>query len=273
MSRTASANIHSTAIIHKSAEIAGDVVIGPYAVIGAGVRIGEGVQIDSHTVLEHATIGKRCHLFPSAFIGTAPQDMKYRGEPTHVEIGDETIIRECATVNRGTREKGLTRIGKNCLLMAYSHVAHDCTLGEGVTLANSVALAGHVEVGDFAVLGGMVGVHQFVRVGKLSMLGAGAMVPLDVPPYTQAQGDRARLVGLNLVGLKRRGIGSKAAEEIKGAYRSIFSSGLTLVEAMDQIEAQTPGPEVKYFIDFIRSSQRGICRPAKKIVEIVEEED
>ncbi|PIU83860.1 MAG: acyl-[acyl-carrier-protein]--UDP-N-acetylglucosamine O-acyltransferase [Elusimicrobia bacterium CG06_land_8_20_14_3_00_38_11] len=255
--------IHSTAIIDKSAEIEKDVEVGPYTVIGKNVCIKSGTKIGAFTVIEYAEIGKNCKIFSSAFIGTAPQDLKYQDEPTKIVIGNNCIIRECVTLNRGTSASRLTSIGDNCLFMSYSHVAHDCIVGNNVIMANCVTLAGHVEIGDFVVIGGLAAIHQFVRIGRFSMLGGGAMIVLDVPPFCQAQGDRAKLVGLNLVGIKRHGFTEKQISNIKSTYKTIFTSGITVAEAIDQLEAAGPSKEVIEFTTFIKNSKRGITRPGK----------
>ena len=255
--------IHQTAIIDKSAEIDKDVEIGPYVIIGKETKLKSGTQIGAFSVIEHAEIGKNCKIFSSAFIGTAPQDLKYKNEKTKIVIGDNCTVRECVTLNRGTPAHGTTQIGNNCMFMAYSHVAHDCIIGNEVIFANCGTLAGHVEVGDFSVIGGLVAIHQFTRIGRYVMCGGGAKVPLDVPPFCQAQGDRAKLVGLNIVGLKRHGFSEKQINDIKSAYKTVFTSGLTVAEAIDQIDASNPSKEVKEFIDFIKNSKRGITRPGR----------
>lgn len=265
------ARIHPTAVIHPDARIASDVEIGPYAVIGEDVSIGAGTSIGPHAVVEFAEIGRNCRLHASCFVGTAPQDLKYKGERTRLVLGDGCIVRECATLNRGTAAAGVTRIGKNCLFMAYSHVAHDCVLGDGVILANCAALAGHVEVADRAVIGGLAAVHQFVRIGRLAMVGGGAKVAQDVPPFLMVQGDRARITGINAVGIRRAGLDGKILDELKWAYRTLFLSGVTLAEALDQTEASGPGPEVLELVRFIRDSRRGICGRRRKTGD--EEED
>jgi UDP-N-acetylglucosamine acyltransferase len=192
MSTTQSAAIHPTAIIDPSAQIAAGVQIGPYAVIGPEVVLEARVKIGPHATVEFAEVGEACQIHAGAFVGTAPQDLKYRGERTKLALGPGCVVRECVTLNRGTAATGVTRIGARCLFMAYSHVAHDCVIGSEVIVANSVAIAGHVEVGDGAVLGGLSAIHQFARIGKLAMIGGGAMVPVDVPPFMLAWGDRAR---------------------------------------------------------------------------------
>ena len=261
---TALAAIHPTAVIHPSAQIADGVEIGPYAVIGEDVILHPRVRIGPHAVVEFAEIGEACQLHASAFVGTAPQDLKYRGERTRVILGPGCVVRECVTLNRGTAATGETRIGARCLFMAYSHVAHDCIIGNEVILANSVAVAGHVEIGEGAVLGGMVGLHQFVRVGKLAMIGAGAMVPLDIPPFTLAWGDRAQLNGLNLIGLRRRGYNAEVISTLKKAYRELFASDQPITELLAHMSQNPQSEPVKELIDFLQKSSRGFCRPGKK---------
>lgn len=257
--------IHSTAVIHPTAEIADSVEIGPYAVIGEEVKIGHQSKIGAHAVIEFAEIGSACQIHSHAFVGTAPQDLKYRGEKTKIVIGDGTIVRECATLNRGTAYSGKTVIGKKCLFMAYSHVAHDSVIEDEVILANSVAVAGHVHIGSGTVVGGLAGIHQFVRVGRLVMVGAGAMVPMDVPPFCTVWGDRARIVGLNIEGLRRRHCSDASIDALKKAYRKFFFSKKTMHHATQQILAEKwCTPEVKEFIDFVQVSNRGICRPKLK---------
>ena len=255
--------IHKTAIIHPNAKIEDGVEIGAYAVIGDRTEIKKGTVIGAHAFVEASIIGNNCKIFNSASVGGAPQDLKYKNEETILIIGNNTTVREFCTLNRGTTSSNKTIIGSDCLLMAYTHVAHDCIIGNGAILANCATLGGHVEVGDNAVLGGIVAVHQFCKIGKYAMIGGGAMVAQDVMPFAQAHGDRARLVGLNLVGLRRHGFSREGIEEIKSAYRTLFSSGLTLNEALDQIEAGFSGNEVKEIVTFIKNSKRGICRPTR----------
>ncbi|MBN1823973.1 MAG: acyl-ACP--UDP-N-acetylglucosamine O-acyltransferase [Endomicrobiales bacterium] len=262
--------IHETAIISKNAHIAKDVVIGAYSIIGDGVTIHSGVKVDSHTVIEHAEIGKNCRIFSHAAVGTAPQDLKYKNEDSKLVIGDNCIVREFTTLNRGTTATGKTVIGSDCMFMAYSHVAHDCRIGDNVIMANVATLGGHVEIGDYAFVGGLAAVHQFVRIGRLAMIGGGSCVTLDILPYTQVQGDRARLLGLNLVGMKRRKLSAEAMEDIKTVYRTLFLTGIPMEEALDQLEAMNPKKEVREMLDFIHASKRGIARPRKKEEEIEE---
>jgi UDP-N-acetylglucosamine acyltransferase len=261
--------IHKTAIIDQSAKIAEDVEIGPYAIIGEGTEIQSRTKIGSHAVIEFAEIGENCRIHSHASIGAPPQDLKYKGERTKIIVGKNCIVREFCTLNRGTTASGKTVIGENCLFMAYTHVAHDCIIGNGVITVNAATIGGHVEIGDFAVISALVGFHQFTRVGKLAMVGGGAKVSLDILPFTQAQGDRAKLIGLNLVGMKRRGFKPETIEEIKNAYRVLFLSSLPLEEALDQLGASDPGEEVREMIDFIHKSKRGIARSGRK--EISEE--
>lgn len=261
------ATIHPTAIVHPSAKIGQDVRIGPFAVIGEEVILHDRVEVDSHAVVEYADVGEGCHIFPSAFVGTAPQDLKYAGEKTRLILGAGCRVREGVTLNRGTTASGVTRIGARCLFMANSHVAHDCIVGDDVIVANSVAIAGHCEVGDGTVLGGMVGLHQFVRVGKMAMVGAGAMVPLDIPPFALAWGDRARLSGLNLIGLKRRGYKASDVAELKNTFRDVFNSAIPLKDLLPQLLQHQTNPAVVEFLRFISDSvakSRGICRPDPK---------
>jgi UDP-N-acetylglucosamine acyltransferase len=256
-------DIHATAIVDALSELADDIVVGPYAVIGPHVRIGRGCRIGAHVVIEGPTrIGDHNVVHPFASIGSAPQDLKYNGEPTALEIGDHNIIREFATLNRGTSgENGITRIGSRNMFMAYAHVAHDCTLGDDVVMANAATLAGHVTIENHAIVGGLVAIHQHCRVGESAILGGGAMVVLDVPPYCMAQGDRAKLYGLNLVGLKRRGFSRGTLEALRAAYRVVFSSGLRLADAVARLRSEHAGiAEVQHLADFCSTSKRGICR-------------
>ena len=257
--------IHPTAIIDKSAEIDKDVEIGPHAIVGKNVIIKSGTKIGAFSVIEHAEVGKNCRIFSSAFVGIAPQDLKYKGEKTKLVMSDNCIVRECVTLSRGTAAHGITEIGNDCMFQAYSHVGHDCIVGNGVIMSNAATLAGHVEVGDYAIISGLVAIHQFVRVGRFAMLSGGAMVVLDVPPFCQVQGDRAKLFGLNIVGLKRHGFDEKKISEIKSAFKTIFNSGITVAEALDQLDASNPPKEVREFIDFIKNSKRGITRPGRTI--------
>jgi UDP-N-acetylglucosamine acyltransferase len=257
-------SIHPTAIVQSGAEVAPDVEIGPYAVIGAGVELRAGVSIGAHAVISGpSVIGEDCKIFHHAVIGEDPQDKKYAGEPSRLEVGRGNTFREFSTVHRGTGEDGLTRIGEDNLFMAYSHVAHDCIIGNHCVLANASQLAGHVVVADNVVIGGLVGVHQYCRLGRCAMLGGGAKAAQDVPPFTIAQGDRARLYGLNIVGLRRSGLDLSVVGGLKSAYRQLFHHGLPLRIALEQVrEVYAEVPEVAELVEFIEGSTRGICRSA-----------
>lgn len=255
--------IHSTALIDPGAEIAEGVDVGPYAVIGDGVRIAAGTRIQHHaSILGPTVIGRENDVFPFASLGTAPQDLGYRGEPTRLETGDRNVFREFVTINRGTSKGGgLTKIASNCYFMSYSHVAHDCVVGNNVIMANSAALGGHIHIGDNAILGGLVAVHQFVRIGRLAMIGGVSGVPKDIPPFMIASGERAELYGLNSVGLRRHGFTAHQISQLKRSYRLLFRSGLSLKEAAARVEKEFAGAEeIEELLDFIRTSKRGICR-------------
>jgi len=255
--------IHATAIVHPNAQIGDQVSIGPYAVIGEHVKIGAGTWIGPHSVIEGwTTIGCENKIYQFASVGAEPQDLKFHGEQTTLTLGDRNLVREFVTIHRGTEDGGgKTVIGSDSLFMAYSHVAHDCQIGNHVILANAATLAGHVEIDDFAILGGLTAVHQFVRVGSHVMVSGGSMVAQDVPPYTIAQGDRAKTIGINSVGLKRRGFTDEAIRAIKNAYRLMYRAEMKQEEALEQIIAEFGSfPEVMAFVDFIRGSKRGMAR-------------
>lgn len=255
--------IHPSAIVSSKAIIAEDVSIGPYSVIGDQVEIGSGTVIGPHTTIDpFVKIGENCRIFQFAAIGAPPQSLKFKGETSQVVIGDDCIIREFVTIHRGTEfGGGLTRIGDSCFLMAYTHIAHDCIVGNQVVMANNATLAGHITIGDYATVGGLVAIHQFVRVGEYAFIGGKSAVTKDIPPYVIASGDRATLHGLNQVGLKRHGFSPEVLSQLKKAYRLIFRFGLTLKEAIERVLAEVdPLPEVTHFIQFIKSTQRGITR-------------
>jgi UDP-N-acetylglucosamine acyltransferase len=254
---------HPTALIDPGARLHDTVEVGAYCVVGGDVSVGAGTRIGPHVVIDGRTrIGERNRIFQFSSIGAIPQDLKYRGEPTELVIGDENVIREFTTLHIGTEGGGgITSIGDNNLLMNFSHVAHDCRIGNRVILANGATLAGHVTIEDFVIIGGLAAVHQFVRLGESSMLGGGAMVVQDVPPFCVVQGDRAGLVGINVEGLRRRGFAPEALKGIRGVYRLLFRSGLPLREAMATARAEAGlVPEVIRFLDFVESSKRGVCR-------------
>ena len=250
------------AYIHPSAKIADNVVIEPFSVIGKNVQIEEGTWIGPNVnIFEGAIIGKNCKIFPGASIAAVPQDLKFDGEETNVVIGDNTIIRECVTISRGTKDKFKTVIGNNCLLMAYVHVAHDCYVGNHCILANAVQIAGHVYVEDYAIVGGSTAVHQFVHVGAHTMISGGSLVRKDVPPYTKAAREPLSYSGINSIGLRRRGYSPEKINEIQEIYRQIFLKGLNNSSALDKVELEMkPSKERDEIIHFIRNSDRGIMK-------------
>ena len=256
--------IHPTAIIDSKAEISEGVEIGPYSVIEKNVLIGEGTKIGPHVVIREGTyIGKQCQISQFASIGEAPQFLGYKGEKTFLQIGDHNIIREFVTLHRGTiKGGGKTVIGNENFLMAYSHVAHDCQIGNQVVMANGATLAGHILIEDFAIIGGLSAIHQFCRVGTYAIVGGLTGVLLDIPPYTKAQGDIAKLFGLNTIGLKRANFSEETLKALKKAYRIIFRSSLTLEKAMKRVveDEISQTPEVQHFLQFIQCSKRGITR-------------
>jgi UDP-N-acetylglucosamine acyltransferase len=255
--------IHSTAIVQDGARIHDSVEIGPYAVIGPHVRIDAGTRVGAHAVIEGWTeIGKDNKIYQFASIGADPQDLKFHGEESSLRIGDRNTIREFVTMHRGTEDGGgETLVGNDNLFMAYTHVAHDCVIGNRVILANGATLGGHVRVDDWAILGGLSAVHQFTRVGSHAMISGGSMVTQDIAPYIIAQGDRAKAAGINLVGLKRRNFSDETLRDIKQAYKLMFRSNLRQEEALERITAEiSDAPEIRLFVDFIRASERGVAR-------------
>lgn len=255
--------IQPLAYIHPQAIIADTVVIEPFVTIYKDVVIGEGTWIGSNvTIMDGARIGKNCRIFPGAVISAPPQDLKYKGEASTVTVGDNTIVRECVTLNRGTAlDKNTTTIGKNCLLMAYVHIAHDCIIGDSVIIANSVQLAGHIEVQDYAFIGGASAVHQFVSIGAHSLISGGSLVRKDVPPYTKAGREPLSYVGINSVGLRRRGFTSEQINEIQDIYRTIFLKKFNISRALDIIETEREATEIRdEIIGFIRNSNRGVMK-------------
>ncbi len=255
--------IHDHAIVDPAAEVADDVEIGPFCVIGPDVTIGSGTRIGPHTVIRGpCTIGRDNRIFSFASIGEGPQDLKYADEPTRLEIGDRNTIREYVTLNRGSAHgTGLTRIGDDNMFMAYSHVAHDCLVGSHTVFANCASLAGHVDIGDWAILGGFSGIHQYCRVGEHSFAGMGSMVSRDVPPYVIVAGNHARSYGINKNGLKRRGFSPRAIRALHGAYMALFKSRSTRAEARSRVDKLAAEfPEVRRLVEFLDDSQRGIVR-------------
>lgn len=258
----AAPSIHPTAVVEPGAELEAGVEIGPYALVGPHARLGPGVRVGSHAVIAgHTRLAAGCRVFPHAVIGQPPQDLKFRGERSFLVVGERTVIREFATLNVATNPEESTVVGADCLLMAYSHVAHNCTLGDHVILANSANLAGHVTIEEYVTVGGVTPVHQFVRIGCHAFIGGGSRIPQDVAPYTLVAGNPARLGGLNRVGLERRGFSAETLAALERAFRIMFRSRLNVPEALARARAEVPdGPEVRHFLDFFATSSRGVSR-------------
>ena len=256
-------NIHSTAVVSPEASLQEGVEIGPYSVIGPNVKIGKDTVIGPHAVIEGRTeIGDKCRIFQFASIGALPQDLKFDGKETKVIIGNNNMIREFVTIHSATSaDIGMTFIGDNNLIMAYCHVAHNCKLGNNIVMANAANLAGHIHVEDYAIIGGLSGVHQFTRIGCHSIIGGASAVVQDIPPYITVSGNRAKPYGLNLIGLKRRGFPEETIQALKKAYKIVFRSSLLLSVAIERIQEEVKDlPEVRHFTDFIKNAKRGICR-------------
>ena len=255
--------IHPTAVVDRHAELDSSVEVGPYAVIGPQVEIGAGTTVGPHAVIEGRTrLGERNKVFQFASVGAPPQDLKYAGEDSALEIGNENLIREFTTLHKGTTGGGgVTRIGNRNLFMAYAHVAHDCQVGSGCVLANAATLGGHVMLGDHVILGGLAAVHQFTRIGKHAFVAGGAMVVMDVPPFCTAQGDRAELAGINSIGLARHGFSEEQIGRVKDAYRILFRSKLPLEEAVERLRTELgEQPEIQELLTFVTTSERGLTR-------------
>lgn len=252
--------VHSTAVVDPGAELHSNVEVGPFAVIGPQVEIRSGTRLAAHVVVERNTrIGRGCSIGVGSVLGGAPQDKKYGGEDTWLEVGDDTVIRDYCTLNRATNARGMTSIGSGCFLMTYVHVAHDCVVEDGVVIANAVQLAGHVHVESHATIGGSTPVHQFVRIGTLAMIGGGSRLPQDVPPYTRAAGNPYRLYGINTVGLARAGIAADVRLCLKQAYRKLFNSDLSRSQAIELLRREAHDiPEVMRLVDFVVASERGV---------------
>jgi UDP-N-acetylglucosamine acyltransferase len=260
-------SIHSTAIIDPGAELGADVSVGPYAIVGPKVTLGDGTSVGAHAIVEsHVRAGRNCRISPHASIGAPPQDLKFKGEDTWVEIGDGTTVREFATVNRGTvGGGGVTRVGAGAFLMAYTHVAHDCVVGDRVIMANAATLAGHVTIEEGAIIGGIVAIHQFARIGAYAIVSGLSGVSQDVPPYVTAAPQRRTrdrsLFGLNLIGLRRNGFDEPTIDTLRQAYRILFQSSIPMREAVAKAEAEVPtNPAVAHLLEFVRSSRRGVLR-------------
>jgi UDP-N-acetylglucosamine acyltransferase len=262
-------DIQATAIVSKKANIGTGAKIGPYAIIGDNATIGDNVSIGAFCVIEgNTSIGDNCEIFTGAVIGSQPQDLKYKGEKVFLEIGENNIIREYCTFNPGTGDGGRTLLGSNNLFMAYSHVAHDCTVGNNCVIANNGTLAGHVTIEDKVVIGGLAAVHQFVRVGSLSIIGGCSKAVQDIPPYSSCDGHPARVYGLNLLGLRRNNVSRESIRQLDQAFRLMFNSGLTLKHALEKVEQEIEKTvEVQYLIDFARKSQRGIAHSCRSKAE------
>ncbi|MEJ7626363.1 MAG: acyl-ACP--UDP-N-acetylglucosamine O-acyltransferase [Ferruginibacter sp.] len=258
--------ISTLAHISPDAVLGKNVKVDPFAVIHEGVNIGDGTHIMSNAVImKGTTIGKECTIFPGAVIGAIPQDLKFIGEETTVEIGDNTTIRESVTVNRGTKDRWKTVIGKNCLIMAYAHIAHDCILGNNVILANAVQLAGHVEIGDYGIIGGLSGAAQFIRVGAHTYVAGDTVINKDVPPFIKAGRSPLSYVGVNSVGMQRRGFTSSTINEVLDIYRNIYNKGLNISQSLEYVDLKLPAStEKNSIVSFIRESKKGIVKVSNK---------
>jgi UDP-N-acetylglucosamine acyltransferase len=256
---------HDTAVIYPGANVARDAMIGPYAVIGPNVTIGSETKVGPHVVVDGWTyIGRNCSIHAGAVIGGEPQDLKFAGEKSYVYIGDNCTIRECVTINRATGEGSETRLGNNVLLMATTHIAHNCIVGNNVIMSNGTGLAGHVVVEDRAVIGGLAGIHQFVKVGRNAMVGGMAKITQDVPPFVIVDGNPAFVAGLNSVGIARAGVSPQVRRDLKKAYKILYRAGYTLEQAIAEMEQElTSGDEIDHLLRFLRNVERGICRNRK----------
>jgi UDP-N-acetylglucosamine acyltransferase len=254
--------VHKTALVDKKARLAKDVIVGPFSIIEGDVEIGEGSTIASHCLIaDGARIGKNCHIHHGSVVATLPQDLKFSGETTLMEIGDNTIVREFCDLNRGTLQRGKSKVGSHCFLMAYTHVAHDCLLGDHVIMANGVQLAGHVTIEDWVIIGGLTAVHQFCTVGQHAFLGGGFRIVQDVPPYILAAGEPLAYKGLNVVGLTRRGFPKETIAALRKCYRIIYRSKLNTSQAIERIRSEMEMlPEITIVMNFIEKSERGIIR-------------
>lgn len=254
--------IHPTAVIDSAAQLADEVVIGPYCVIGPHVSIGSGTEVLGHAFIDgHISLGEGCTVYPFASLGTRTQDKKYAGGEPRVEIGDRTVVREYVTVNAGTDDSSLTKVGNDALLMAYSHVAHNCVVGDHAILVNAATLAGEVVVEDYATVGALTGVHQFTRIGKMSFIGGCSRVTQDVPPFMMGVGNPVEIRGTNAVGLERRGVTKDVRRDLKRSFKALFREGLATQAALEKIEAEFgESSEVQHLVSFIRHSERGIAK-------------
>ena len=254
--------IQPLSYVHPNAKIADNVVIDPFVTIAKNVEIGKGTWIGSNvTIMEGARIGENCRIFPGAVISAIPQDLKFEGEKSLAIIGNNTTVRECATINRGTSVTGKTEVGENCLIMAYSHIAHDCKIGNNCIIVNSVALGGHVTIGDYAIIGGLSAVHQFASIGKHAMVSGGSLIRKDVPPYVKAAREPLSFVGINSIGLRRRGFSDNKIKEIQDIFRILYQKNNNNTQALLKIETEiNASPERDEIISFIQNSRRGIMK-------------
>lgn len=255
--------IHPTAVVDPTAELAPDVIVGPGALIEAGARIGAGTEIGAHAFVGRRTVlGRQCRLFTGAVVGSEPQDLKFQNENTNLTVGDRTVIREYATLNRATGEGQSTVIGSDCLFMAYAHVGHNCIIGNHCVIAGPCALAGHIEVHDHAIIGGMCAVHQFTRIGQHAILGGMSGTRQDLVPFIKASDTPARPYGINVIGLERRGFDKPRVKRIEHVYKIVFAEGLSLDKAVEKIESELPGDaDAAVMVEFLKTSERGISRP------------
>ncbi len=255
-------SIHSTAIIHAKAQIGENCFVGPYCIIGEHVVLGDDCKLHAHVVIDgHTRLGARNEIFPFACIGLKTQDLKWRGGVTHLQVGDDNTFREYVTINTSTSDGGVTRVGSHNHILAYAHIAHDCTVGDHIVMSNVATLAGHILVEDFAIVGGLAAVHQFCRIGKMSIIGGCSKVVQDVPPYMLVDGNPAETRTINKVGLERNGVTLETENALKQAYRMLFRDGLTVGTALAKIESELPAsPEMAHLIHFARTSERGLCK-------------
>lgn len=267
--------IHPTAIVDPGAELAENVEVGAYSVIGPHCKVGAGTRLHNHvTLMSHTTLGRECEVFPGAVLGGPPLDLKFKNEESWLVVGDRTTIRECATLHRATGEGNLTRVGSGCFIMPYSHITHNCVVGNEVIMANSVHLGGHVTVGDYAFLGGMNVVHQNCRIGKLAIVSGASATRQDIPPFSMSAGIPAVVSGINKIGLKRRGYDLEARTRIKRAYTLLWYSDMNISQAVEVLRAElAEDPNVQELLEFVTSSQRGIRRPTRGAVPNISVDD
>ena len=254
--------IHPSACVDPAARIGEDVEIGPFCYVQGDVEIGDGTRLISHvTVMDGARIGRNCTVYPGAVVGAQPQDLKFKGEKTTAEVGDGTVLRECVTIHRGTASKGCTIVGRNCLIMAYCHVAHDCRLGDNIIMSNAVQLAGEVVIDDCAVIGGGTLVHQFCHLGSYIMVQGGALINKDIPPYVLAAREPISFTGVNVIGLRRHGFQHESITRIQEIYRILYNSDMNFADALERLPLMfEPSPELELILEFIKNSGRGILR-------------